>query len=236
MTHIKLQKILLTSLTLLLFSTSSIAANEYQSLSSIQETVVHFIQANIDTSQDHDIRVNKLDSRLKLQKCTVPLEAYSNNDRFDAGVLSIGVRCHGKHKWALYNSAKLIFYQQVLVLKRSLKRNSLVDTDNVVLKKYPSTKIRRGYFTQYQQIKNQLTTRNIRAGTILQPTHLRTPKLIKKGEQVIIHASSSSISIKMSGRALMDGSLGQQIRIKNSKSKKVIEATVVKAGIVSVNF
>jgi flagella basal body P-ring formation protein FlgA len=236
MTHIKRHNFLLISLVVVLFSTRSIAANDYQSLSAIQDTVVHFIEANIDTSQDYAIHVNKLDSRLKLPKCTIPLEAYSNNDRFDAGVLSIGVRCNGQQKWALYNSAKLTFYQQVLVLKRSLKRNSLVDADNVVLKKYPSTKIRRGYFTQYQQIKNQLTTRNIRAGTILQPAHLSTPKLIKKGQQVIIHASSSAISIKMPGRALMDGSLGQQIRIKNSKSKKIIEGTVVKAGIVSVNF
>ena len=236
MTHITRQKILSTGLSLLILSSGTVLAKEYQSLNSIQSTVTQFIQANIDTSQDYEITVHKLDNRLKLPKCTVPLEAYSNNKRFDAGTLSIGIRCNGTQKWSLFNSAKLMFYQQVLVLKHNLKRNSVISADNVALKKYPSTKIRRGYFTDYQQIKNQLATRNLRAGIILQPTHVTKPKLVKKGDQVIIQATSSAISIKMPGQALMDGSLGQQIRIKNSKSKKIIAATVIKAGIVSVNF
>lgn len=211
-------------------------AKEYQSLSAIQETIVHFIQANIDTRQDHEISVNRLDNRLKLEKCSVPLEAYSHATSIEAGILSIGVRCNGQQKWSLFNSAKLTFYQSVLTLKHSLRRNSLIRQDDIVIEKQSTTHLRRGYFTDYPQIANKLTTRHLQAGTILNPAHLTTQKLIKKGEQVTILASSPSFSIKMPGRALMDGGLGEQIRIKNNKSKKIIEGTVIKAGIVSVNY
>jgi flagella basal body P-ring formation protein FlgA len=40
----------------------------------------------------------------------------------------------------------------------------------------------------------------------------------------------------MSGKALMSGSLGERIRVKNNKSKKIIEGTITKAGTISVNY
>ena len=223
MTHTKHHRILLASFILCLGTMETLWAKEYQSLDAIQETIVHFIQANIDTHQDHDISVNRLDSRLKLGKCSVPLEAYSHANHLEAGTLSIGVRCHGKPSWSLFNSAKLTFYQQVLTLKQSLKRNTIIRAEHIIIEKQATNQLRRGYFTDYQQVANKLTTRHLHVGTVLNPTHLTTQKLIKKGEQVTILASSPAFSIKMPGRALMDGSLGEQIRIKNSKTKKIIE-------------
>jgi flagella basal body P-ring formation protein FlgA len=38
------------------------------------------------------------------------------------------------------------------------------------------------------------------------------------------------------GIAMMDGIKNQNIRIKNQKSKQVIQATVVKPGVVIVNY
>lgn len=236
MTHEKIQTFLITTLSLFLLLTEMLYAQEYQSLQAIQTAITQFIEANIDTSQEYEIQLNKLDSRLKLASCSTPLETYSHNKKIEAGILSIGVSCNGEQKWSLFHSAKLTTYTNVLVLKQALKRNTAISQNNIILVKKPTNRLRRGYFTNYQQIKNQLTTRNLQAGTILQPAHITHPQLIKKGERVTIHAFSSSFSIKMSGKALMSDSLGERIRVKNNKSKKIIEGTITKAGTISVNY
>jgi len=236
MTHEKTQKCLISILSLFLLSTEMLYAQEYQSINAIQTAITQFIEANIDTTQEYEIQLKKLDNRLKLANCSVPIETYSNDKQIEAGIFSIGVRCNGKQKWSLFHSAKLTIYINVLALKQALKRNTIISQNNIVLVKKSTSRLRHGYFTNYQQIKNQLTTRNLRAGTILQPSHITHPQLIKKGEQVTIHAFSSSFSIKMSGKALMSGSLGEKIKVKNNRSKKVIEGTITKAGTVSVNY
>jgi len=236
MTHIKIQTPLVAILSFFLLSTEMLYAQEYQSINTIQTAITQFIEANIDTTQEYEIQVNNLDSRLKLANCSAPLEIYSHNKKLEAGILSIGISCNGEQKWSLYHSAKLTIYINVLALKQALKRNTAISQNNIVLVKKSTSKLRHGYFTNYQQIKNQLATRNLRTGTILQPSHITHPQLIKKGEQVTIHAFSPSFSIKMSGKALMSGSLGERIKVKNNRSKKVIEGTITKAGTVSVNY
>ncbi len=236
MTHEKTRTLLISILSFFLLSTEVLYAQEYQSINAIQTAIAQFIEANIDTSQAHEIIVNKLDSRLKLANCSAPLEIYSHNKQIEAGILSVGVRCNGEQKWSLFHSAKLTQYINVLTLKQALKRNTVISQDNVTLVKKSTNNLHHGYFTDYQQIKNQLTTRNLQAGDILQPYHLTQPQLIKKGEQVIIHAFSPSFNIRMSGQALMSGSLGEKIQVENNKSKKTIEGTITKAGVVSVNY
>jgi len=236
MTHEKSQPLLISILGFFLLSTEILYAQEYQSIDAIQTAITQFIEVNIDTSQEYEINVNKLDSRLKLANCSVPLEVYSHDKKIEAGILSVGVRCNGKQKWSLYHSAKLTQYINVLTLKRGLKRNTVISQDNVVLEKKSTAALHHGYFTNYQEINNQITTRNLRNGEILQPSHVTHPQLIKKGEQVTIHAFSPSFSIKMSGKALMSGSLGEKIQVKNNKSKKIIEGTITKAGTISVNY
>jgi len=235
MTHTNKYNLLII-LSLLLAPINILWAKDYQSISSIQSTITNFIETNIDSSIEHEIFVKRIDSRLNLDLCSTPLEAYSHNNEIKAGKLSIGVRCNGTKKWSLFHTAKLTFYQDVLVLKQTLRRNMPITRDHVILTKKSTTKLHRGYFTSVQQIHNQLATRNLRAGDILQPSHLTSPKLIKKGEQVIILAASPSFSIKMAGKALSSGGLGEIIRVKNIRSKKIIEGTITRAGTISVNF
>jgi len=44
------------------------------------------------------------------------------------------------------------------------------------------------------------------------------------------------MSISSAGIALMNGAKGDRINVKNSSSQRVIQAVVIDAGLVSVNF
>ncbi|MDC9727989.1 MAG: flagellar basal body P-ring formation chaperone FlgA, partial [Methyloprofundus sp.] len=99
----------------------------------------------------------------------------------------------------------------------------------------PTNKLSRGFFTTFAQVKGSISARHLQAGSILRPAQLITQKLVKKGDKVTILAKSKSFKIHMSGHALMDGRLGDTIRVKNSKSKRIIEGTVIRSGVISVN-
>jgi len=210
-------------------------AKEYQQMSSIKKAITQYILDNIDTQQDFEITVNTLDNRLKLPKCTLPLETYSRYSTLKAGTLSVGVRCRGKQPWSLYNSAKLKIYKSVLVLKESIGRNTLITTDLVTFARKANNKLSRGYFTDFAPLQGAVSVRHLQAGAVLRPAQFISQKLIKKGDKVTIRAKSKSFTIQMSGHALSDGKLGDQIRVKNSRTKKIVEGTIIETGVISVN-
>jgi flagella basal body P-ring formation protein FlgA len=60
--------------------------------------------------------------------------------------------------------------------------------------------------------------------------------LIKRGDKVVISTKKSDFSIKMSGVAITDGTKNQLIKVKNQNSGRIINATVVEPGLVSVDY
>ncbi|WP_121363151.1 flagellar basal body P-ring formation chaperone FlgA, partial [Pseudomonas aeruginosa] len=56
------------------------------------------------------------------------------------------------------------------------------------------------------------------------------------GDQVVILARTATINVKMPGEALSDGAPGQQIRVRNLRSQRIIKARVIEPGTVEVNM
>lgn len=52
----------------------------------------------------------------------------------------------------------------------------------------------------------------------------------------MIIAETSGISIKMKGKALNDATIGEHVRVKNMNSKRIIEGTAIRSGVVKINI
>ena len=68
------------------------------------------------------------------------------------------------------------------------------------------------------------------------PRVLEAPRLVRRGERVTITARADGIDVRMAGKALMDGTAGERIRVRNINSDRVIEATVASPGMVEVQM
>lgn len=75
--------------------------------------------------------------------------------------------------------------------------------------------------------------KDIRAGEQLRQSDFC---VVAKGDLVTIEAVSDNLQIKTQGIALEEGKISDVISVRNSKSKKVIQAVVVSANTVRVNF
>ncbi|MDO9423186.1 MAG: flagellar basal body P-ring formation chaperone FlgA [Methylobacter sp.] len=206
-----------------------------QSHESIDEVVKSYIAQNINLPGEYEVSLIPLDSRLNLPQCIDPLEAYTTNNLIKAGRTTIGVRCNTGKKWSIFTSAIIKVYQMVVVLSHPVQRGEIITRQHLSIEKREVSNLREDFATQLEQVENKQVTRQLNTGTILSLQNLAEPKLIKRGDKVIISTTKPDFSIKMSGVAMMDGTKGQRIRIKNQNSGRIINATVIEPGLVSVN-
>jgi len=185
------------------------------------------------TQQNHlqarpKVRVEPLDARLREPRCTKPLQL-SLEGRQALGRVSVRVRCAAPN-WTLLLPAQVQIHAKVLAASRPLKRGErLMPADFYPVERDIGT-LQKGFLTDIRAIENQQLTRTLSAGQVLLASHLKAAQLVARGEQVQILWHSSGIQVQMSGEALSGGSLGQQIRVRNLASQRVVRARVSAPG------
>ena len=60
--------------------------------------------------------------------------------------------------------------------------------------------------------------------------------LVCRNDSVLIRAGQSGLAIVTTGKALSDGAIGDEIRVQNSKSKRIIDGVITAVGEVSVKY
>lgn len=230
-----IKNILLLALAFIFF-TAAHAEQGSQSHESITEAVKGFIAKNMNQSGEYEATLTPLDSRLNLPQCTEPLDVFSPNALIKAGRMTIGVRCNAKKKWSIFTSAIIKTYQMVVVLSLPTQRGEIVTRQHLAIERREVSNLREDFVTQIEQVENKQIIRQLDSGTILSLRNFVEPKLIKRGDKVIISTTRPDFSIKMNGIAMADGTKGQLISVKNQNSGRIINATVIEPGLVSVNY
>ncbi|MCY1282658.1 flagella basal body P-ring formation protein FlgA [compost metagenome] len=184
----------------------------------------------------YEIQVNRLDPRLRLAQCDNDLTASLESPAQPIGRVTVRVRCEGSSPWTVFVPAQVRLYREVLVATRPLKRNDVVGENDFSLMERDVGLLAQGYLTLPEQALGKKLTRPLLPDQIVAPPHLQQAELVRKGDQVTISARSGKINVHMSGEALSDGTEGQQIRVRNLSSKRVIKARVAGPGMVEVSM
>lgn len=182
----------------------------------------------------HQIRMGRLDPRLRLAGCEKPLEASLENTDTPLGRITLRVRCEGVARWSVFVPAQVSLFRDVVVSTRPLKRNTSIQAADITLAERDISQLRQGYLLDPAEAIGNTTVRGLAADQPLSPSQIRTPPVIRRGDQVVISARSGTVSVRMPGEALSDGSTGQQIRVRNLRSQRIVHARVTGPGQVEV--
>jgi flagella basal body P-ring formation protein FlgA len=225
------------ALTLILMSPVN-AEQALQPHESIYETVMDFIEQNINPLYENEVNIVPIDNLLALSACVEPLEAYTTSDlsKISGGRVAVGIRCNSGNKWSIFVSAIIKFYREVPVLTQSVHRGDIITRQHFTFERKEITRLNEEFATRPEQLENKQATRFLPAGVILSSRTVAEPMLIKRGEKIVISSGQNGFNVRMNGLAMMDGSKGQKIRIKNESSGRVISGVVVESGIVSVDY
>ncbi|MCQ1057423.1 flagellar basal body P-ring formation protein FlgA [Photobacterium sp. ZSDE20] len=173
----------------------------------------------------------------RMEKCASPLKIErTDRRRYPAGRLRFTVSCHQPTTWQLTVQADVSITVPVAFAVRTLRKDEIVTADDIVLKPTDIASINREFFATSQDFIGLRALRQIRRDQQLSPSHLSPAYLVSAGDKVIIQADNGHFSANMSGIALEGGYSGQQIRVRNTSSGKVIKAAIAKPGLVTTLF
>ena len=177
----------------------------------------------------HEIRIARIDPRLRLPACQVPLRVVLPTTRPPIGKLNLRVVCEGpaqRKPWRIYVGARVAEYRRVLVSRAYLARNESLREHDLVNEERDVSMLPRGYYQHADDVVGMVVKRPIPAGRIINPDMIRPPLLVRRGESVSIVARRDGLSVRMAGKALGDGALGSTVRVRNTRSRRIVEGRV----------
>ncbi|MFZ0470577.1 MAG: flagellar basal body P-ring formation chaperone FlgA [Thiogranum sp.] len=213
-------------------------ATAWQSHAAIRTAAQGFLQAFVgDQHQGRSrVKLGQLDHRLQLKACHTPLEAFMPPGGRAMGNTTVGVRCPDQGGWSIYVSARIDVFGPVLVASQPLARGTRIEASDLELLERNLSNLPYGYYSDKQAAVGLLAKRTIATTTVITPTMLQEPTLVKRGERVSIIAENGPLKIRSSGKALRDGKSGEVIGIRAEGSRRTVEAVVVSEGVVKVTL
>ena len=226
---------LLTAGAALLLALPAAATSPMQSHASIRDAARQHAAASADVPGGRaEITVNPLDSRLRLTACDRPLETYDSPNGLNRGRGVVGVRCTGSKPWKIFVPVSIAVIERVVVTRRPLVRGQALQADDLVLDETDVSRLHKAYFTRIEDVIGLRSKRALGAGKTLHAGLLKREKLVRRGKAVSIIASVGGLKVSVRGKALADGSQGDQIRVENLASGKIVSGTVAGDRLVKV--
>ncbi len=220
---------------LLLTTPVLVAAAAGESHQHIREVArAHVLARAAQLPGEIEVTVSRLDPRLRLEPCDVPLESYDSPNGLRPGRNVVGVRCNGRHPWKLYVTVEIVTLQPVVVAARPLARGQTVSAADLRIEHRDTARLHQAFYTDTGDLIGQRARRQVAAGRILHPGLLERRRLVRRGGTVQILVERGALKVRMQGKALQNGALGDRVRVRNRASGREITGEVIAAGVVKV--
>ncbi len=205
----------------------------------ITNAVEAFISAESDaltpaSVEKTDIKVDGIDSRLRLADCGENLTLALQNTRRIPGRNLVKVSCTKPSPWSIYVPANVVWYQTVVSSRTPLQKSKPLSNADVHLQQIKINRAGSAYYSRKEDVIGKLLKRRIGANQPLTVVLLEEADLVRKGDTVIVSAQAGGIAVRTQGEALTNGAAGEQIRVKNRGSQRIVKAEVTGRGQVKV--
>lgn len=174
----------------------------------------------------------ELDPRIHINECNSDLKVNILENQNSRNI-NVKLSCDAPTNWHIYLAVKVTKLQPVLVAASNIDKGSILDNDNTKITFIEDYKIRGATLNNIEEVLGAKVKRNLQKDSAIYSNNVC---IVCKGEMVTILANSSSFQIKTNGTALSNGTVGEQVRIKNNRSGKVISARVKAINKVVINL
>ncbi|WP_394153872.1 flagellar basal body P-ring formation chaperone FlgA [Vibrio maritimus] len=167
------------------------------------------------------------ESAKHLNRCLSPLITSSRDHQtLPVGNLKRSVSCEdGSNDWRINVSIRATLSLPVAVASTTLNRHDSIDSRSIRLETRTLSRAT-SFVTDLSTLQGKQVTRRMRTGQIIDSKFVSSPPLVEKGNEVVIIAERDGFNATTKGIALETGASGEQIKVQNSQSKKVIRAVV----------
>lgn len=215
---------------------SLVNAQALQDVGQLEQSASRWLEQQLSKEKGrYEMRFFKLDPRLRLRACESPLmvEVHGNNDL--RGRVNLKVTCLDQD-WFVYLGVEIARFIKVVVAKTDLPRKAKLSSSMLSITEVDVSRVRGEYFTRLSEVRGFQLRNRMRAGDVLSSKNLLATDAVNRGEQIAIIATNGILRVRMGGEALNSGKIGDQIRVRNLQSGRIIRALVVGRGKVEVRY
>ncbi|MFY8326028.1 flagellar basal body P-ring formation chaperone FlgA [Pseudoalteromonas sp. ZZD1] len=201
----------------------------------LQTLAISYIRNQLKPINDEQTQIKALtlDSRIPDRSCaTSPSLSVPTDPPFNRQV-TVQINCEDIQGWSQYVHVRITELEPIVVATEHLTRGEVIEAHHLSVEMRPKHFVRVQHLQDESVLIGSRSKRNIRSGL---PVVLSQICMVCKGDNVTIFATIRGLKIKTSGLALEDGTLGEQVRVKNAKSGKVLNARVDGVESVQVNI
>ena len=205
--------------------------------SQVAAAINHYIHGMQEDSEARIVStVQPVDPRLQLAVCDKPLKIQPYPRQRTTGHLTFKVRCQGSSPWTIHVPAVIQTFEKVIVAAGGIPMGAEITADDVTRTEMDVSTLRQGYYKDATTVTGLIAKRPIPAGQVLTPVTVKPANIVSKGETVAILAQGPGITIRATGVSMMNGALGQLIRVRNTNSNKVVEGRISAPGQIKVSL
>lgn len=123
---------------------------------------------------------------------------------------------------------------EIPVLARRMNAGEVIHKDDIEWTNMRADQVNRNVLSDASRLIGQEIRRGSPAGQPVRAGDIRAPIIVTKNSVVTMVLHTGKMQLTSKGRAMEDASLGDAVRIMNTQSKIIVEATVVGANTVQV--
>lgn len=218
---------------LIMFSFFAHSATENQ-IQQIKVAAENHILTTVPHPEGGNLSVNaaNIDQRIKATDCPEPLATSASSTSSTRSNINVLVECP-TDDWKVYVPVRLSVSIPMVVSARPLARGEMISLSDVRITMIELQRFRKEGFSEPSQIVGAKLKRNVRLGDVVERNDIC---VVCRNEKVTIRAVKSGMTITTQGTSLQDGGTGDQVRVKNDKSQRIIEGIVTNAAEITVTF
>ncbi|MDX9786431.1 MAG: flagellar basal body P-ring formation chaperone FlgA [Desulfobacterales bacterium] len=150
--------------------------------------------------------------------------------------LSATVRVNGKKCGKLTLLGWVDRFARAVCAARAVAHHAILTEADLTVKSVNLSEYPPGVLVDIAEAAGQLAKVSIRPGTPIRSAMLEVPPLVQKGNRVKILAGSGKLKVTTMGIAKSSGGMGEQVRVENPTSNKIIIGRVSGESTVDVLF
>ncbi len=214
------------------------ALSQRQDLEVLRSDVAEFLQQHYakTNAERVEIDVNQLDPRLHLADCGADLTFNVTDHQNFGGAVSVHAQCQGSQPWALYIPAQVDLFRPVAVAGHNLGRGAVISKVDIKMVLKNTSHLRQGFVDRPEKALGLELRRPIKRGEAFRAGILIEPLAVKRGDEVRLLAFSGAIRVSARGTAMGSGRVGEQIRVKNNNSSRIVKGEITAAGQVKIHL
>lgn len=124
--------------------------------------------------------------------------------------------------------------REVAILARPVQRGEILSVDDFVYEER-SVNMARGAI-EADAAQGMEAVRPLAPGRIVRVSDIITPRLVRRGEPVLIAYKTGGLTITTQGRALGSAGAGEQVRVVTNSTQRTLDGFVAGNGLVRIAY